>query len=435
MGGIGILKKKEPVVAQIASFPEKKVLLDPDLAKSPKKERKSLESEFDGNLTSPIKQQPLAESTPSKQSLEVASEPKPKTPKKELKRLESEFDGWYWQRKTKQSLSGERPSISPPPQSQSQSQSTPPLSSSTPSLSTSSQSQSSSSSWQETYGSPTILSDSSSSSQKDIDLANTNFTPELDGVYWVNFNPSAKRARPSVAFAFSKEDQEYWSTRNAKKAKKVEREETEEQKEKRLEKQRTKREEGWQKRMEEDERIRLKEEKSKVGKKIFEVEGFNLFLGGKKVAKNKSFFQENGITAVVNVTSELENFHTGHGVQYLKIEIQDSHDTNIFCWFSKASQFIDDSIRSKNVLVHCSEGKSRSPSIVIAYAMTKLKIDLQHAYHLVKQQVPELKINDGFKLQLMNYEMQLTGKNSLDFNDVRKKRRSSLEDNPKKDEA
>lgn len=56
--------------------------------------------------------------------------------------------------------------------------------------------------------------------------------------------------------------------------------------------------------------------------------------------------------------------------------------------------------KSKNILVHCNAGVSRSATIVIAYLMSKDKISYEEAYEKVKQIRPCIKPNEGFARQL-----------------------------------
>merc|ERR1711879_281491 len=71
--------------------------------------------------------------------------------------------------------------------------------------------------------------------------------------------------------------------------------------------------------------------------------------------------------------------------------------------------------RGGAVLVHCREGLSRSPSTVIAFLMKKHSWTLARAYDHVMERNRKLRINDGFKRQLMQFEFSLFNSNSFDF--------------------
>uniref|UniRef100_A0A7S1KUY8 protein-tyrosine-phosphatase n=1 Tax=Percolomonas cosmopolitus TaxID=63605 RepID=A0A7S1KUY8_9EUKA len=123
---------------------------------------------------------------------------------------------------------------------------------------------------------------------------------------------------------------------------------------------------------------------------------------------------------------EIVTIEFSHPVTYKRISIKDSHDENIFKHFDEASDFIDRGVHThlsedlqSSCLVHCREGKSRSVSCLIAYAMKKLGWSLDKAYnHLEGLSNHRIRVNDGFKRQLMKYERVVfpeLEENSLDF--------------------
>lgn len=95
-----------------------------------------------------------------------------------------------------------------------------------------------------------------------------------------------------------------------------------------------------------------------------------LYIGSKKVSKNRDKLEELGITHVVNVTHELRNYFEGSVFKYLKCPLMDSDTADISVYFESATSFID-AARNEGmgVLVHCQHGVSRSASIVVAYLM------------------------------------------------------------------
>ena len=55
----------------------------------------------------------------------------------------------------------------------------------------------------------------------------------------------------------------------------------------------------------------------------------------------------------------------------------DSETADISKHFKKAHEFIDENLKTRNVLVHCQAGVSRSATIVISYIMKELKLTAQ----------------------------------------------------------
>ncbi len=98
-----------------------------------------------------------------------------------------------------------------------------------------------------------------------------------------------------------------------------------------------------------------------------------------------------------------------HDVKYFKIPIQDSADQDIKSYLNDACDFIASAIQHTNmsVLVHCREGRSRSCTVIVAYGMKYLGMTLARAYNNLKDMHARLNINDGFKRQLMEYEIEL----------------------------
>ena len=233
---------------------------------------------------------------------------------------------------------------------------------------------------------------------------------------------------------------------------KIERERAEER---RIKQEKRKQEKEAEKlRFEADQEMRWQEEKLKYEGK-FIIPGF--YLGSRYAAQNLEWIN-GSITAILNVSQEVKNYFEGHFVKpvtvsqsheqqdcemkdiseetkpsvapcllnYKRIVCQDAADQDLSQYFSESVEFIDSVVKSGGaVLVHCREGLSRSPSTIIAYLMTKKGWSLAKAYDHVLEQNKKLRINDGFKRQLMQFEFSLFNVNSYDFFDKRTTRTSN----------
>eukprot|EP01116_Phalansterium_solitarium_P021806 TRINITY_DN6947_c0_g1_i2.p1 TRINITY_DN6947_c0_g1~~TRINITY_DN6947_c0_g1_i2.p1 ORF type:complete len:848 (+),score=179.86 TRINITY_DN6947_c0_g1_i2:140-2683(+) len=176
---------------------------------------------------------------------------------------------------------------------------------------------------------------------------------------------------------------------------------------------------------------RLSHERSQ-GKKVLDY----LFLGNRYVAANFAWFCDNNVRRVVNVTNEVRNEFEGHehwSINYKRVGIQDSsheqlHKANrieeVVTWIQAGRD------AAESVLVHCSEGRSRSVSYIIAYLMMgrDTQWDLRRAYQHMSQVNPDTNINISFRQQLMDLERRhfSVKDNSIDLiTESQTRRRSS----------
>ncbi|KAJ8397237.1 hypothetical protein AAFF_G00440710 [Aldrovandia affinis] len=69
--------------------------------------------------------------------------------------------------------------------------------------------------------------------------------------------------------------------------------------------------------------------------------------------------------------------------------------------------------RTGGTLVHCAAGMSRSPALVMAYLMRYKGVTLRQAHDWVRDCRPFIRPNAGFWRQLLDYEKNLYGKNTV----------------------
>ncbi|XP_042111962.1 dual specificity protein phosphatase 3 isoform X1 [Ovis aries] len=144
--------------------------------------------------------------------------------------------------------------------------------------------------------------------------------------------------------------------------------------------------------------------------------------GVRSVAQDIPKLQKLGITHVLNAAEGRSfmhvntnaNFYKDSGITYLGIKANDTQEFNLSAYFEKAADFIDQALAQKNgrVLVHCREGYSRSPTLVIAYLMMRQKMDVKSALSIVRQN-REIGPNDGFLAQLCQLNDRLVKEGKL----------------------
>ena len=138
----------------------------------------------------------------------------------------------------------------------------------------------------------------------------------------------------------------------------------------------------------------------------------NLHLGSINDIRNK-FPENNNIDLILNVAVEC-NYNSD--IEQKHFKFIDSSMQNLEIHFDPIVDIICDNINNnKSVLIHCSAGKSRSASIVLAYLIKKQNMTLQNALNYV-QEKRDIYPNLNFIQQLMNYEKRINDLNESTLN-------------------
>lgn len=134
----------------------------------------------------------------------------------------------------------------------------------------------------------------------------------------------------------------------------------------------------------------------------------NIFISSADAAQNLSKLKESKITHILNLSSNVgkpfpEEF------TYECINIADLPDAPLLSILDKSIEFIEKALNSENgnVLVHCTQGVSRSASVLIAYLMKSQNIPYCRAYEITAIARPQICPNYGFEKQLKIFEKSL----------------------------
>ena len=134
--------------------------------------------------------------------------------------------------------------------------------------------------------------------------------------------------------------------------------------------------------------------------KIFDF----LYLGSEWNASNLEELNENGVTHILNVTREIDNFFPAV-FNYLNIREYDVEETDLLQYWDTTYRFIRDCVQRSGVcLVHCKMGISRSASTVMAFAMKHFSWTLEQAMKHTKDCRSIVNPNPAFRQQLVTYE-------------------------------
>lgn len=171
----------------------------------------------------------------------------------------------------------------------------------------------------------------------------------------------------------------------------------------------------------------------------------NIFIGDWHNAQDLNFLKRHNITHILCLASELREIFKKKFV-YKKLAIVDNQGFKIINFLDEATDFIQMALntkrihdsfskkKSKNtVFVHCSDGISRSSTVVIAFLMKFHKLNFETAFSIVKKSRKKAMPNLGFVIQLRKFEKKLQ-KNwkIMDFIEKSKEKGQESEENLKK---
>lgn len=121
-----------------------------------------------------------------------------------------------------------------------------------------------------------------------------------------------------------------------------------------------------------------------------------IFLGNIKAAKDKQFFKDNKITAVLNCSKEIPNyFQNSSHIEYMRIPVDDSlkqKDFDLMFEFTPAAvEFINKhtNVQKNNIFIHCHMGRQRSVCCLVNFMVSKCGFTPQEACKMVLKKRPE----------------------------------------------
>ncbi|KAL4436018.1 hypothetical protein ABPG74_022253 [Tetrahymena malaccensis] len=129
------------------------------------------------------------------------------------------------------------------------------------------------------------------------------------------------------------------------------------------------------------------------------IEG--IYVGNYLSAMDQKNLMKENITHIINCSpSDCPNLFE-NDFTYLNINIQDNWKTNLFLVIYIILDFLRNALQQNGrVLIHCNQGISRSPSIVIAYLIYTEKINANIALEKLKKKYPYADPNLDFQIQL-----------------------------------
>eukprot|EP01119_Soliformovum_irregulare_P023871 TRINITY_DN842_c2_g1_i1.p1 TRINITY_DN842_c2_g1~~TRINITY_DN842_c2_g1_i1.p1 ORF type:complete len:212 (-),score=37.55 TRINITY_DN842_c2_g1_i1:350-985(-) len=133
---------------------------------------------------------------------------------------------------------------------------------------------------------------------------------------------------------------------------------------------------------------------------------------GNELSANEKTLSERGIDYVLNVKHYCSL--PTHIRYYLHVNMSDYGETDLKTVFPKCFAFISEArSKEKKILIHCAGGVNRSPTIMIGYLMAVEGWTLRKAFDHVKQCRKATSPHELYWSQLVAYERELTGTNTM----------------------
>lgn len=139
----------------------------------------------------------------------------------------------------------------------------------------------------------------------------------------------------------------------------------------------------------------------------------SLYISNGVAANNKLMLSSNHITTVINVSVEVANT-VYEDIHYMQVPVADTPTSHLCDFFDPIADHIHSvELKQGRTLLHCAAGVSRSAALCLAYLMKYHAMSLLDAHMWTKSCRPIIPANNGFWEQLIHYEFQLFGKNTM----------------------
>jgi protein-tyrosine phosphatase len=140
-----------------------------------------------------------------------------------------------------------------------------------------------------------------------------------------------------------------------------------------------------------------------------------LYLGSKIDSHNPIFLTSRKIKVIINTTTEIPFLKDCQnlGIQCIRVPISSEYDKQndeYYYQFRDLCKLIDlKLLQNKNILVHCSSGKTRASTLILAYLMFKLKkLDKNKIYKLLETKYQLVPIEKNlFSIAIQKWDEEL----------------------------
>lgn len=135
-----------------------------------------------------------------------------------------------------------------------------------------------------------------------------------------------------------------------------------------------------------------------------------LIVGNQASANDEEFLCRKKVMFVMNL-SNLPLGYIHPDIQYKNVLLEDEDDSDLLnvldLCLDTLMNWKQKCIKTKSrILIYSFNGVSRSCSVALAHLMNEERLTLRQAWEHLKEKHPSAKPNDGFVLQLMQFEQQ-----------------------------
>lgn len=131
----------------------------------------------------------------------------------------------------------------------------------------------------------------------------------------------------------------------------------------------------------------------------------NIYLSDFASTIHREEMKDRGITHILSIIVGMVPLYP-EDFTYKNIYLQDITCEDIYPHLDECADYIKSVIdEDGKILVHCSQGVSRSATAVIAYLIKYDKMNFQDAYKFLKDKRYLIEPNNGFRKQLLLYEL------------------------------
>lgn len=130
----------------------------------------------------------------------------------------------------------------------------------------------------------------------------------------------------------------------------------------------------------------------------------NIYLGSLEDAQDEKFIKANNIKIIIWLSDEQEKSFHSNNINFFNFKVEDVifESNKLFNLCRVIYKILDNN--TDNIFIHCTQGVSRSPTVVLYYLMRKYNLKFQEALKFVKDKRNIVNPNIGFQNILKKYE-------------------------------